>query len=220
MHTGKITHCKCHTTLTTTLTAMLRRCRPHRQRAQWGHTIIQTLRFKAHFISLIMNKLTCKNSYLPLIALSISLFSGHCFSGSKTLAVAFFDYSNGLGSSSFTSLRSSGYEDPCWDTNFGEITGIGTAYINNIPPSLTPEALTAAIKNKPNARKNFSESLSQANLNGAYAFVMKGKTAYVYGISNQTDKISRSQPIPIKDTKILSAKVMSKALCQASVVMD
>jgi hypothetical protein len=167
-----------------------------------------------------MNKPTYRNRFLMLIALSISLFSGHCFSGSKTLAVAFFDYSDGLGSSSFKSLRASGYEDPCWDNNFGEITGIGTAYINNIPPALTPEALTAAIKNKPNARKNFSESLNQANLNGAYAFVVNGKTAYVFGISNQTDKISRSQPIPIKDTKILSAKVMSKALCQASAVMD
>ncbi len=150
----------------------------------------------------------------------MSLFPGHCFSGSKTLAVAFFDYSDGLGSSSFKSLRASGYVDPCWDNNFVEITGLGTVYINNIPPSLTPETLTAAIKNKPHARKNFSESLSQANLNGAYAFVVSGKTAYVYGISNQSEKISRSKPIPIKDTKILSGKMMSKALCQASVVMD
>ena len=94
-----------------------------------------------------MKNFKYKNIFLILL---IS-FSGNCFAGYKRLSVAFFDYSGGLGKKSFESLRKSEYEDACWNNSFGEIRGIETAYINNIPKILKSEQVTSAIENKPNA---------------------------------------------------------------------
>lgn len=87
-------------------------------------------------------KSTVRKSFLALLLCAPMLASA----GSKTFSVAFFDYSNGIGKTSFKALRASGYEHQCWQESFVEIEGIDTAYIEKPPANLQRDLLLRAVR--------------------------------------------------------------------------
>ncbi|WP_431476842.1 hypothetical protein [Massilia eburnea] len=143
--------------------------------------------------------------------------------GSKTLSVAFFDYSSGIGKSSFKALRASGYEHQCWHESFVEIEGIDTAYIEKPPASLQSDLLLRAVRGDAGAAEQFRQQLEKTRLNGAYAFVPdpSGKYATVYGLGYQTISVTSSASVRIpEDGKPIANNTFSKRLCEAGKAMD
>ncbi|MGW8390575.1 hypothetical protein [Pseudoduganella sp. HUAS MS19] len=143
--------------------------------------------------------------------------------GSKTLTVAFFDYSNGIGKKSFKALRASGYEHQCWRESFVEINGIDTAYIERPPASLQGDLLLRAVRGDAAAAEQFRQQLSNARLNGAYAFVPdpSGEYATIYGLGYQTIAVTSSASVSIpEDGKPIANSTFSKRLCEAGKAMD
>jgi hypothetical protein len=147
----------------------------------------------------------------------LSLASTPAFAGFKMLNVAFFDYSDGIGASTFKEIRNSGYEHPCWQ-NLGEVNGIGQAYISHPPKILDRDVLLEAVHGSKEAAIHFRDALSSAGFNGAYAFVKSadGKSAQIYGASYEFDHLFISKPFPIKADNTIDMKRMSKALCEVS----
>ena len=158
-----------------------------------------------------------------VLALCLSLLAGSAVAGSKPLTVAFFDFTGGVGKASFKALRTSGIEHPCWQ-GFVEITGIETAYIENPPKGLDPQELRRAVLGDAAAAERFRLALSNAKLDGAYAFMSdpSGRFGVVHGIGYQTISVtsSASMALPEGKKQLLDAKVLSKHLCEASKAMD
>jgi hypothetical protein len=143
--------------------------------------------------------------------------------GSKTLSVAFFDFSNGIGKASFKSLRASGYEHQCWHESFVEVEGIDTAYIEKPPASLQSELLLRAVRGDAVAAEQFRQQVKKEKLDGAYAFVPdpSGKYATIYGIGYQGIAVTSSASVRLpEDGKPIVNSTLSKRLCEAGKAMD
>ncbi|WP_426341396.1 hypothetical protein ACN9MZ_06465 [Pseudoduganella sp. S-14] len=143
--------------------------------------------------------------------------------GSKTLSVAFFDYSNGIGKTSFKALRASGYEHQCWHESFVEIEGIDTAYIEKPPANLQRDLLLRAVRGDATAAEQFRQQLNNARLNGTYAFVPdpSGRYATVYGLGYQSIAVTSSASVRVpEDGKPIANSTFSKRLCEAGKAMD
>lgn len=143
--------------------------------------------------------------------------------GYKTLSVAFFDYSTGIGKTSFKALRASGYEHPCWHESFVEIQGINTAYIEKPPASLQSELLLRAVRGDAVAAEQFRQQVKKEKLDGAYAFVPdpSGKYATIYGIGYQGIAVTSSASVRLpEDGKPIVNSTLSKRLCEAGKAMD
>jgi hypothetical protein len=143
--------------------------------------------------------------------------------GYKTLTVAFFDYSNGIGKTSFKALRASGYEHQCWHESFVEIQGIDTAYIEKPPASLQSDLLLRAVRGDAAAAEQFRLQLNKAKLDGAYAFVPdpSGRYATVYGLGYRTVAVTSSASVEIPEGgKLIANSTFSKRLCEAGKAMD
>ncbi|WP_426168858.1 hypothetical protein [Pseudoduganella sp. R-34] len=162
---------------------------------------------------------TVRKSFLALLLCAPMLASA----GSKTLSVAFFDYSNGIGKTSFKALRASGYEHQCWQESFGEIEGIDTAYIEKPPANLQRDLLLRAVRGDAAAAEQFRLQLNNARLSGAYAFVPdpSGSFATIYGLGYQSIAVTSSASVRLpEDGKPIANTTFSKRLCEASKAMD
>ena len=143
--------------------------------------------------------------------------------GHRTLSVAFFDYSNGIGKTSFKALRASGYEHQCWHESFVEVQGIDTAYIEKPPASLQSDLLLRAVRGDAAAAEQFRLQLSKAKLDGAYAFVPdpSGKYATIYGVGYQAISVTSSAYVRVpEDGQPIANSTFSKRLCEAGKAMD
>ncbi|SFG83803.1 hypothetical protein SAMN05518865_1203 [Duganella sp. CF458] len=164
-------------------------------------------------------KSNVRKTLLSLLLCSPMLASA----GSKTLSVAFFDYSNGVGKTSFKALRASGYEHQCWHESFVEIEGIDTAYIEKPPASLQSDLLLRAVRGDASAAEQFRQQLEKTRLDGAYAFVPdpSGKYATIYGLGYQTISVTSSASVRLPvDGNPIANNTFSKRLCEAGKAMD
>ena len=175
------------------------------------------------------HKICSLKMVVGLISAVVLLSSAPVLAGSKWLSVAFVDYSaNGVGKASFKALRASEYQDKCWQ-NFVEIEGIETAYIDKVPSALDQAArnprLFGGARSQAEQQRGaeaIRQQVEAASLFGVYIFVpdANGKTATIYGIGYQQDKLSRSKPVALPGNGLIDKKVLSKRLCEASKVMD
>ena len=142
--------------------------------------------------------------------------------GSKHLVVALVDYSDDeMGKKSFKALRASGHEDACWE-RFVEIQGIRTAYIENVPKSISRERLLDALHGSLPAAKELAGVARSEGLDGILAYVpdASGRYATVHGLSNSSASITASASLLKPARGLIAPAAFSKALCDAMRSVD
>ena len=141
--------------------------------------------------------------------------------GSTSLEnVVFIDYSKDkTGALSYKNARVKNQDtvNPCWT-----YIDIQTVYISNIPKQIDQKEVLSAVNGNKTALKNLRKTLS-SQYDQIYAFVptSKGNAAHIYGISlYNKQKIYKSKLIPIQNKQLISPKILSRRLCEATDLVE